>query len=616
MLLVVAILTVLLQVLFGGLNPEGLAPHQYIKQKTGDIFSWLPLVEAFLETGRWSPFLPLHNAPYGLETHLTRPFAEFVRVLALPVGLFLPPKETALVAGMVSSPILQVVTAVLVAWGASTVLSSMGAMLAAAAFLMNTRSTFSVYQYDHHGLHLCLEAAVIVLLMRHAVGFGRAGWLAAAAGAVAAIGIWAGTEMLLTACAGGLALGLAWVLWGGHRRAQGLWRYTCTLAVVLACSLAVEHSPEDWMSVELDRLSGVHVLLAALLVSSAGSVALAQRFWPHLGGILRGMVATFAVVCAGLSLWAIVPDFFRGPYAAVDALVQESLWGIVGERPAWSLFAATPALAGYYLLPFLLAAACATQGLQGGRGKQREAWLIILIAMATGLLAAFWKARLIRHSLLFIAIPLGGAAALLGLQVWNRMPRELRPAAGFAVLGIILSPYVGLVVGDFAVKADSVDRFWESVSNQEACDWRSLGSAVARMPQLRGGTIVTEPHHGADLAYLSGVGVVATGCHCNGEGLTDALAIFVSAPDAARTLAQRRDVEFIMQCPAARGVHGHDWYIARSGPDGLYARLARGRPPDWLIPVPVSEIGVEGFVIHRTTFTESTRTRVSPVPVE
>ena len=612
--LIAAALALLLQASCISFNSESFDARHF---GDGDSYTWLSLIEARLRTGRWSPFIPSHNAPYGLETHLTRPFAEMVRALAVPVGLFLPPKETALVAGMLSGPTLYIATAALLAWGAGAVLGTAGTLLSVTAFLFSlavvSGPLFSTYQSDHHGLHVCLTTAMMALLLRHAAGERGPVWLAAGAGAVAGMGVWSSVEMLLPVGVGSVFLGVVWVYWGGARRARGLWFFTLVMTIVLVAGLSVERSPGDWVSLELDRLSGTHVIMGVLLASATAGLVLAQRRYYPLRRLPRGALAVVAAASVVFGVRAIVPDFFRGPYAAVDGVVQEYLFSLRGDRGAWSLLAATPGAVGYYLAPLAVAVGYAAQGLRSGR---REAWLMVLVGAALTAVSALWTFRLVRHGVPFVSVPLGGAASAVGARLWKRMRKGSRPVAGVVVLSIILSPYLGFVVADLIAKKDTTDTLWASVSDQRACDWSSLGNVLAGMPGLRGGTIVTHPHHGAELAYLSGLGVVATGCHCNGEGLADTLAIFLSAPDAARTLAQRRDVEFIMQCPAARGIHGHDWYIARSGPDGLYARLARGRPPDWLIPVPVSEIGMEGFVIHRTIFTESTRKRVSPVPME
>ncbi len=232
---------------------------------------------------------------------------------------------------------------------------------------------------------------------------------------------------------------------------------------------------------------------------------------------------------------------------------------------------------------------------------------------------SFWTARLIRHYILFTGIPLGGAAAMFGWRLWNLssaglQAATLRAAAVFSVVGVILSPFLGFVAMDFLVKNEATSPFWESVVDHRDCDWTSLGRALARVPRVRDGTIATHPFDGAKVAYLSGLGVVATGCHCNEEGLADTHAILLSPPDSARVVAERRGVEFILQCPGARGTHGHEWYMERSGPDGLYARLARGESPDWLVRVPAAEIGVDDFVVYRTTFSSPGSVNPGPSP--
>ncbi len=585
-----------------------------------DGYTWLALAEGRLETGSWSPVVASHNAPFGLETHLTRPFAEVVALLAWPFGMFLSPKDAALLAGMLSGPVLQIVTAMCLAWGAGAVMGRAGTLLAVAMFLvgwdLTFRTSFGVYAYDHHALHLCLEVAVLALLVRHASGAGRYGQMAGVAGMVAGAGVWAGMEMLIPAGIGGLALGLAWVLWGGDRRVRGLWLYALAMAVAMAAGLMVERLPANPLSLELDRLSTAHVLMGAVLVLAASAVVLTQRHWPRLGAVPRGTAASVSAAAAGMGLWVLIPDFFGGPYAAVDEPMQEFLAGLPWDRGAASMFAATPGLSGYYVFPWILAVASAAQGL---RGRYREAYLVLLVGLFAAAVFPFWRARLIRHYILFTFIPLGAFGATLGWRLWNRSftglrAVALRAGAAYAVAAVMLSPFLGSITADLIFRQQATGAFWESVAHHGASDWASLGNALARVPRLGTGTIVTNPHHGAKVAYLSGLGGIATGCHCNEEGLADTLAILLSPPDASRTVAEKRGVEFVLLWPAARGPHGHDWFIERSGPDGLYARLAGGEPPDWLTPVPAAEIDVDGFVVYRTTFASSGSLNPGPSP--
>ena len=178
-------------------------------------------------------------------------------------------------------------------------------------------------------------------------------------------------------------------------------------------------------------------------------------------------------------------------------------------------------------------------------------------------------------------------------------------------LFVVMCPYVGLMVGQ-RLGQDSAHPFLQHLWQGGDCDWSALGRALARLPGEGPGNIATYANAGPELADMSGLGVVATGCHCNAEGMRDARAILLSTSDVARVVAERREVEFVVQCPSVRGWQGHDWYIEWSEPDGTYARLARGDPPYWLYRVPASELGVEGFVVHRTAF--AARASASPAP--
>lgn len=586
----------------------------------GDGYTWLALVEGWIETSRWSPVVRQHNAPYGLETHLTAPYAAVVLGLAAPLRLGLPPEDAARIAGMLSGPLLHVVTALALAWGAAAVLRPGGTLLAVLAFLMMPMaySRFGLREFDHHALHLCLTVLTIALVLRHASATGNAGRLAGAAGVAAGIGVWSGTEMLVPAGIVVLAMGLAWVAWGGDWRVRGLWLYALGMAVALTAALAVERPATEWTSLELDRLSGSHVLMAAALVTATGALALAQRRWPDLGAGLRIAAAAVAGGGALLALWTAAPEFFLlpmwtdvpefllGNYRNFDAEDHGLFDGSRADRGAGLLFAAIPGLLGSYLFPFGFAAARAGWGLRPGPG--RETWMVLALGMAVGAALAFWQWRLLQHYTVFASIALGAAAADLARFFRMRAPAGLRAAtAGIAMLCAMLSPYLGWWATDDLPADEASHHRLGSFGNDDDCDWPSVGAALAGLARERGGTIATYAAPGPELAHFSGLGVVASGCHRNAEGMSDVRAMLLSAPESAREIAERRNVEFVLQCPASKGWLYHDWYLERAGPDGLYARLARGAPPRWLTPVSDSELGADGFVVHRTVFDGTTQ---------
>ena len=608
-MLAAAAMTLLFQVSCMDLSREALHQGRIVD---GDSYTWQALVEGWWETGRWSPEVPSHNAPYGLETHLTRPFAAVVLGLAQPLGLYLSRRDATRVAGKLSGPVLHVLTAVTVAWGAGALLGPGGALLAVSGFLLMlaSRVRFGVLAFDHHALHLFLTALTMAFLLRHAVGDDRKGCLAGAGGVVAGVGIWSGVEMLIPAAIGGVALGLAWVAWGGQSWTRGLWLYALGMATALTLALVIERPPQEW-GLALDRISATHVLLGSLGAGSAGMIGWLQKYRPNVGLAQRFGAVALVSGGAAVVMWAMVPDFFLGPYGAVDSVVHEHHWrGSPRSSGAVVRFAAVPRLLGYHLCLVGLVAVGVGWGLRVP--LKREAWMVVAVGASLGAAFAFLHFRLVHHYEIFASIGLGGAAAGLGRLVWRKAPAGVRFAGVPLALFVVMFPYVGLLVGH-RLEQDSVHPYLQDLWLGGGCDWSALGRALARLPGERPGNIVTYANAGPELTDMSGLGVVATGCHCNAEGMRDARTILLSTSDVARVVAERREVEFVVQCPSVRGWQDHDWHIEWSGPDGTYARLARGDPPDWLYRVPASELGVEGFIVHRTAF--AARASAGPHPI-
>ena len=568
----------------------------------GDGYTWSALVDGWRVHGKWRPIVPAHNAPYGLETHWTMPFAALVRGLAQPLRLRLAPAEADRVAGKLSGPMLHIASAIALALGSRALLGTGGTMLVVIGFLFMPQATtrFGVHMFDHHGLHLFLTALNLALLLHHAVQ--RRGRLAAAAGVVAGVGIWTGVEMLIPAGIGGLALGLAWVGRGGKWRAQGLKFYSTGMAIALAIAVMAEFPASQWTSLATDRVSGIHVLVATLLAAATGAIAWLQGRWPDIAAIGRlgaGVLAGGGVIIATL---ATVPDFLLGPYGTPDPVVSEHLQGLPSDQGIFLWFVSMPVFLGFHLCLALLVAAAAFAGLRST--SSRDAYVVLATGALAGAVAAFVQYRLIHHYEMFACVALGAAAAAAGRFVWETAPTIMRAAAAPVALFVMVTPFLGSVVGNRFAPA-TVHESWEAAAQAAQngeCEWGALGRALARLPGKHPGTIATYAPPGPELAHFSGRGVVATGSHCNAEGMRDARAILLETPASARVVAKRRGVEFIVQCPSARGWQGHGWYVERSGPDGVYARLASGNPPAWLVRVPAAELGLDEFVVWRTAY--------------
>lgn len=572
--------------------------------RTGDDYTWLALVQAWEDTGHWSPVVAAHNAPVGLETHLTSPFAAVVRGLGGVLRLWRPDGERTREAGMLSGPVLHVATTVVLAWGAWRLVGAGGALLTVAAFLTTSLSfhRFDIGNFDHHALHAFLSMLLVALLIHAAVGKGRVGRTALLGGVVAGLGIWSGVELVIPAGIAGLALGLAWAFWGGRWRALAVFGYALGLASMLMVAVVVEHPSSRWASTQLDRVSGAYVLAGALLATAAGGVAWMQSRWPLAGTPARVSVVAAMAGSVLLILWLSIPDIFLGPYGDTDSVVEEHRRGVPGDRSMASVLGAIRGFSWYQLCLLGVAGIRCVWGLR--EPAARDAWLLVGLGLLLGMVAAFHQYRLLGHYEMFAALAVGGAAAGAGRMAWVRGSAVGRAAAVPLALLVLASPYVAWGVG-IRLGQEVTPSLRDTGLRDRGCDWPALGRALAsRLGRGVGsGTIATYAAPGPELAWFSGrLGVLATGCHCNSEGMRAARAILLSVPDSAREVARARQVEFIVQCPAASGWQGHAWYVERSGPDGVYARLARDDPPDWLDRVPSAELGVHGFDVWRTEY--------------
>ena len=446
----------------------------------GDGYTYLALVESWRDTGQWSPYVAAHNAPEGLETHLTAPFPAGVLGLARLLEPWHGRQDAPRIAGKLSGPLLHVATAAVLAWGAAAVLGTGGALLAAAGFLLMPLAPhrFGVQEFDHHGLHLFLAALLIAVLLRYVGGQARSGPTACLAGAVAGLGVWSGVEMLIPAGIGGLALGSAWLLRGDAERARGLWLYPTGMAVVLVAGVAAERPPGEWLSLDLDRASAAHVLMAVLLAAgAAGTVGLCGH--RILAGVAaRSVTAAAMLGSVAVVLWAAAPDFFLGPYGDSDPVVNDHLRGLASDPGAADRLAAAPWTMGYHLSLLGLVGYGVAMGLR--MKVHREAWLLLAVGLFVGAVAAFYQYRLVHYYELFASIALGGAVASVGRCLWRRRSPVARLAAGPMVCVAMASPHLGWVVGALAYEAD--ETFWSTVSRDAGCDWPALGRALAAVP--------------------------------------------------------------------------------------------------------------------------------------
>lgn len=563
-----------------------------------DCYLRLMRIEILLSGGGWyDSHVPLLNAPQGLEMHWTRLFDALILLLALPLMAFLALPDALFWAGALISPVLHVVAAGLIAWAARPLLGRAGTLLAVVLFLCQASlyGVFQVGRADHHSLLLVLAILVLALLLRWSLG-PRTGLSAVvSAGFAAAMGLWVGSEALMTLAVGGGALGLMWIA-GERGAARGLFAFALGLLGGVLLALVIERPPQDWFVAELDRLSIVQLVLAAALAIAAWLVTLIDQRRPGAGPALRILVCGILSLIPITVMALLFPGFFAGPYGEVDdAVRQVFLVNVQEAEPMFDRGPTTLADVVFTAGPVLIALPFAVWAVFRRR-RERAAWLLMIVALGVYLAASMHQVRVLAYFQTALVLPWAGAIVALGTWFWQWSRRPWRGP----LTALFLIALLGWHIVAGAVLLGTAGR--QTVASwQDGCDWTSLGTLLGELDPPVTGTIATMVFPGPEIAWRSGIGVVSAPYHRNTQGILDVHALFLAQPDVAEGLARDREIELIVLCEAAPGRGGHAWYRDRSGDGGLYGLLAKAMPPDWLAAESLDGPLQGGFLIYRRT---------------
>jgi len=525
------------------------------------------------EVGWFDSIAPRSNAPFGHSMHWTRPLDVVVLALAAPVDLFMPTADAVYAAGVAVGPLLFAATSAAAVWAAVPLVGLRGAVVAGVAVALQptVMAYGTVARVDHHALLFLLFVLFLGLGLRAARS--RSPGVAVVAGMTAAAGLWVSTEFLLPVALGIIAVLVAWLIVGEEAARLGLW-FTTAWSAGTVVSLLVERGWPGVVSSELDRISGVHVVVSAMVVAfwlaaSTASVTSRQaRVWLALavGGVLAVL------------LFAVVPSFLRGPFGDVPpelwdgwlAGVAElqSLWPFGGTFGAFSYLMGAPLLA----IPLTWLAARRSSTWTGGIWWFWLATLVVLVGLS------IFQLRFSAYPQILAVFALGWMTAELLDRVGDGS--GLRSAAGrvgATALGVVGFLIPTLLVGAFAGSEGS-----GPTPTTLGCDWSRLEDVVRQT----GGEPVVLAHldAGPRLLYTTDARVVAAPYHRNVDGILDGRRFLLGDEEKARAIVERRGVSIAAVCPAReRGYLGS----AADDPLAFFGVVSgEGELPSWLEPIP------------------------------
>ncbi|MEA1015797.1 AcrB/AcrD/AcrF family protein [Sphingosinicella sp. LY1275] len=431
----------------------------------------------------------------------------------------------------------------------------------------SARGMWSPLRIDHHGWQLAMLSLVLVSLTDSKRARGGA-----LAGIATALSLAIGLELLIYLAAAGAIIALMWVRDQGQ--ARRLAAYGASLAGGSGLFYLLFTSEANSLPV-CDALSPVW--LSVMVTAGALAVLLSFLKAQHWAARLGAGAVAGAMLVGGYALaWPHCLTRLEGVSPELDAM-----WlGNVREarpiyRHSWGVMASVVSLPVAGLVGYAVM-------LWRSRGDRAAlaSWAAVAALAVLPVALLLWQTRAGAASQL-LAIP--GATALAWIAI--QWAQSLKP----------LLPRVGATVGAFAVISGLVvQNGVGQIPQSENARMKAVNEANAKCPTLAAlrpvalepkGYVLTFVDLSPRLITVTHHNAVAGPYHRNGEAILDVMKSFRGTPDYARSVIERRGIDYVLICPNL----SESTVYAKEAPDGFYAQLAKDKVPAWLTAVPLPE---------------------------
>ena len=435
--------------------------------------------------------------------------------------------------------------------------------IALAGFTVAATAQAQPLRVDHHGWEIVFAlVATTGLLARDA----RRG--AIVAGVTIAVALQISLEALPYAAAlGGIA---AFIWWrdGDARSAARLACYAVMLFMVEAALFALLRAPAD-LGGHCDAVSPPH--LFALAVAASGC-ALATRV--ATTRLARAIALLGIAVLAALGFRVLPPHCGADAFSALEPIVRIYWYRQVAEgQPVWHQGAVTIVTT----LGFPVIALICT-GIAGRRASDRAAWthygLLLLAATAIG--AGVLRASAFANALAVPAVAWGMTALVTRIQRSSSAPIRV---FGSVAAVVALSPFAPAIVAAALPVAAA-----PPVPPLAAASDCTSTAAIRRLNALPTGRIFAPFDIGPAILLDTGHAVLASAHHRNHAAMADELRVWLGGESRAHAILRRHGIGYVLSCPTLPEVG----LYRDVSPRGFAARLAAGRVPAWLMPVPLA----------------------------
>jgi len=566
-----------------------------------DTYMRMTHVRDWWDHGQWyETFSPRSNWPFGETLHWTRPLDILLMAFAFPFAPFVGLYKALYFSGVIISPVLFLATLLVMSWATKPFLDFRGRtiLVVLVTFQPIVHFFYVAARPDHHSLILFCFATVLSLLARHALNPAQNRRAVTLAATIAAIGIWVSIESLSIELFALLSLGFIWLWRGDDKWLVALRHFARVGAIVLVVALIIERPPSEWLwSEEYDRISTVHVVLLALIALGVEGLWKAKTKY-NTSALGRITAATGAAVLAGIVMFLLFPDFFKGPFgAAMDPRLQ-ALWlsKIQEFQPLTKSDPNTKIAAIAILFPLIWL------GMLGWlmfRSPDRTNDQINLFATLSIAALLFLPLTILQSrwgAYLGLASVIGWAMLLQRVLDWHGGP-ILGPKPGTPILRVPTFAVVAighiLVASCFKLALPN-----DKPTPPKPCHWQELSPYINSKAFANGRpqTILSFIHQGPEILYRTQHRVVGTPYHRNKDGLLDSFTAFTATDEsAAKSIFEKRGIDFLLTCKKSV----EERFFLNFKGDTLMRKITTNSPPDWLVPAPLPQGLEESFYLYR-----------------
>lgn len=450
------------------------------------------------------------------------------------------------------------------------------ALMLTSVFII-TGSRFLPGSIDHHNVQALIVAAIAagLLDMRFRVG----SFVAVGVACAFAMAIGAETAPLIAmVCA---IVACLWALHGVQFQAAAR-AFSLSLLFSLTLLFVATTPSAQYGLVACDNLSiGYYIILS----TGAAGLFLASFLPVGMSAVARWMTLAAIGVLVACAALLVAPQCLQNPLNELDPLLHRFwLSGVVEARSLLQQMHEEPATVGaFYAAGFFAAVVCVFRIIDGDRVTQHA---ILLAMLSTSLLVTVVQVRGSFFANLLAIIPLSSLIGQLR-QKNNDEPQNLGAGLLFTLSALFAVPSVWALGGVLVVEGTAgvstrLKEMFVSTppsTGGAACATSAAFEALAKQPA---GTVSAPSDFGADILRYTHHRVLTGPYHRNQAGMLTELHIGLSTPQEAPAFLRGGNVSLLIFC-----YEGQTERIAMSKPDGLYAALAAGKVPPYLVPVPI-----------------------------